>query len=450
MGQNEVYYAGARAAAEAGLNRSIVKITANTTTNWLAGNDGAFDAVNLGAPENLDNGSLSFLLGAGPHYVDAANQYWFEVQILDDDNPLAYTTPPTQNQRIAMGEATVANPDANPYVDVNRLLILRAIGYGPQGTVVRISRMIESNLTTETNNVNVPSLANPALLVNGDLTINGSVNIVGDSANVHANSDLTISGGGGLTVEGSATSTEGFTVNGSFTAAGAMGGGRPTITVPDIQAETYIDLANYKLASNGQIQVLSGGSWVHCTTTQCANSNWTFAAGSGGSMGTWTLNSKTTTSATYYVEGHVNISGSPKGDGSEPNIALSLIALGNIDISGSPKFRPATDTGIQFITNGDFRLRGGGDFDADNPNDIAQVDGQIFVREQIDIAGSSVFGGRILVQDVASVQTLATSNVVAGSFELEYDGLLSQLETYTPTTITTSSYVNNISGWMEQ
>src|SRR5829696_5032326 len=72
MSTNEVYYAGARAAAEAGLNRALVEIFADTTTNWIKGVDGLVDDVNASAAVNADNGSLTFLLGNGPYYVDTA------------------------------------------------------------------------------------------------------------------------------------------------------------------------------------------------------------------------------------------------------------------------------------------------------------------------------------------------------------------------------------------
>jgi len=76
MGQNEVYFAGARAAAEAGMNRAIVKVVANTTDDLLAGPDHVLDPLNASASVNADNGSLSFLLGgAGPFPVDTDGQY---------------------------------------------------------------------------------------------------------------------------------------------------------------------------------------------------------------------------------------------------------------------------------------------------------------------------------------------------------------------------------------
>ena len=153
MSTNEVYYAGARAAAEAGLNRALVKIFADTSTNWLAGTDGVVDASNASAAVNTDNGSLTFLLGAGPYYVDPANRYSYDVQILDDDNDLLYETPLTAAQRTSMGE------DGSAYTNTNDRVVLRATGYGPNGTTIKLARIIESvdTLNTSTTTTTVLS-----------------------------------------------------------------------------------------------------------------------------------------------------------------------------------------------------------------------------------------------------------------------------------------------------
>ncbi len=69
MAVNEVYYAGARAAAEAGMNRAIEAIRMDTTTNLLAGVDGAVDpAVAVTAGVNADNGNVAFLLTGAARY----------------------------------------------------------------------------------------------------------------------------------------------------------------------------------------------------------------------------------------------------------------------------------------------------------------------------------------------------------------------------------------------
>jgi type II secretory pathway component PulK len=53
MAHNETYYAGARAAAEAGMNRAIAAIVADTTTTCSP--SGLIDPVNPASPDNDDN-----------------------------------------------------------------------------------------------------------------------------------------------------------------------------------------------------------------------------------------------------------------------------------------------------------------------------------------------------------------------------------------------------------
>lgn len=435
MGTNEVYFAGARAAAEAGLNRALVEIFADTTTNWIAGADGVVDAGNASATANADNGSLFFLLGAGPYYVDSANRYSYEIQILDDDNDLLYETPLTAAQRTAMSE------DGSPYINTNQRVVLRAIGYGPNGTVVRIARIIESVATTATSTTTTTVLSNPAILVNGDFEMNGGITVQGTSGSVHANGNLLTTGSGG-SISGSATASG--TYSGPTIATGATGGGRPTVNVPDIRAEDYISLADYKLTTVGGVGVVQtkdgSGVWTTCTTSACTGTGWTYSGG------TWS-NSSNPVEATYYVEGNVDINNTS----GTTNRALSVIATGDINVQGgSAELTPAsTANGIQFVSNGDVEIVNGADLDAAS----TIIEGQILVRGQFEAGGNMEFQGRVMVQDVDGIGNLVAdgTNRIHGSVRFTYNGSLGAIST-TVTIVTTgpTTYVNNVSGWMEQ
>lgn len=433
MGTNEVYFAGARAAAEAGLNRALVEIFADTTTNWIAGADGVVDAGNASATANADNGGLSFLLGAGPYYVDSANRYSYEIQILDDDNDLLYETPLTAAQRTAMSE------DGSPYINTNQRVVLRATGYGPNGTVVRIARIIESVATTATSTTTTTVLSNPAILVNGDLVMDGAITVAGTSGSVHANGNLSKTGGSG-TISGSATASGSYT--GATIASGATGGGRPTVNVPVINAADYLNQADFKLTSAGTIQTLQGGVWTDCSSGPCATTGFSFSGG------TWTISGNSAGAGTYYVEGNVSVSGSPKAPGNT-NLALSIIATGSIDISGSPKFTPENDLKLQFVSDQDIRILGNTDLAAES----TVIEGQIMAKGQFDAGGNMEFQGRVLVQDVQNAGSLIANggNTIHGSVRFTYNGTLGAISTTTTTTTTgPTTYVNNVSGWMEQ
>ena len=431
MSTNEVTFAGARAAAEAGLNRAIVEIIANTSNNLLAGQDGLVNAASASASVNTDNGSIAFLIGsAGPYAIGSTGQYTYTIEILDDDNDALYEIPLTAAQVTAMGE------DDSIYTNINDRLILRATGIGPNGTTVKIARILETVDTLNTTTTTTTTLSNPAIVVNGNFEMNGNISVLGTSGSVHANGNLSKTGASG-TVTGSATSTGTFSATGGWTATGATGGGRPTVNVPNIQASSYMSIADYKLTSTGGVQTQSGGVWSNCVTAACKGTGWTFSGG------TWT-SGKTPTAATYYVEGNVNVAGTTGSS----NRVMSVIATGNIDITGNAKLTPENTERIQFVTDGDLRMVGSVDLD-----DPTTVEGQILVRGQFEGGGNMEFQGRVMAQDVAGAGSMIANggSRIHGSVTFTYNGTLGAISsTSTSTTPGPTTYVNNVSGWMEQ
>jgi len=435
MANNEVYYAGARAAAEAGLNRAVEAIRLNTTADLLRGQDGASDPL-IGPTTgvNADNGNIGFLLvgapNASPYALDANGQYFYTLEVFDDDDPRLYTTALTAAQLDAMlvgavqPEPVPLSEDGSGQTDTNDQLILRATGFGPSNTVVTLSRVL---LSQEFVAVPPPNL-NPAILVNGHLNIGGNITVTGSSGSVHANGDLTVDGNS-ASVSQNATASGDYTANKNFDAGGTTGGGYANINVPDINASDYAHLADYILQSDGSITF---GNGLPCLAL-CPGS-WTY----GG--GTWSITGSSAPTGTFFVEGAVTISGSPKGPGNS-NIAMSVIATGSIRITGSPKLKPENGDMFQFITDGDFEMAGNVDID-----DPTQVEGQILVREQIHISGNPEFQGRILVGDAADVHGEVTTSAIPGSPTFTYNGTLGAL----PSPGGAPTYTNNVTGWIEQ
>ncbi|HWI17422.1 MAG TPA: PilX N-terminal domain-containing pilus assembly protein [Vicinamibacterales bacterium] len=432
MSTNEVYYAGARAAAEAGLNRAIVEITdpANNTRDWLAGDDGAFDNGNLAATSNADNGQLDgVLLAAGPYALDAAGQYTYDLEILDDDNntlyPQAITTAGANNQLTEMGE------DGLLFTDTNSRLILRATGFGPSGTVVRIARVLE---VTPAGGNPIVSSFDAAIIVNGDFEMNGNITVNGQSGSVHANGNLSKTGASG-TITGNATTSG--TYSGPAVASGATMSGQPTINLPDISSAAYQHHATYKLASNGNVytRAANGIDWntTACTTATCKGLGWTHSGG------TWSTG-KNPTPETYYVEGNVSI-GPTQGTA---NKAVSIIATGNIDVnSNQAKLTPYANN-IQFVTDQDLTINAS-DLDADS----TIIEGEIRVRGQMTAGGNMSFQGRVMIQNENVGSPVATNGSrIHGSVTFTYNGTLAdEAEIVLPGT-PTFSY--NMRGWIEQ
>ena len=413
-------------------------IFADTTTDWIKGADGVVNATTPSASVNTDNGSLTFLLGNGPFYVDSANRFWYEVQILDDDNPLLYETTLNSTQ---LGSAFM-NEDGSSYTNINDRVVLRAIGYGPNGTSITLARIIETYDTVTTTTTNVSSPLNPAILVNGNFEMNGNVTVTGTTGNIHSNGNIAKTGASG-TVSGNVTHS------GTYTGSVITSGGHSTmsgatINLPDIRAATYESIADYKLtvvsgSAVVQTRATPTSAWATCTTAACKGTGWTYTGG------TWTSGSDPT-AATYFVEGNVviaNTSGST-------NRAVSVLATGDINVQGgSAELTPAATAGnIQFVSDGDVTVTGGADLAASS----TLIEGQILVRGQFEAGGNMSFQGRVVVQDVAGAGTLIGDGLsrIHGSVSFTYNGSLGAPFTTPVTTTGPPTYVNNVSGWMEQ
>ena len=353
-----------------------------------------------------------------------------------------YPTPLTAAQLAKMGE------NGDGAVNANTRMLLRCIGTGPRNTTVTVTRVLSSIEIPDLPET-VTLISNPAILVNGDLDIAGNAHILGLRGNVHANGDIT--GGGSLQITGDVTATG--DVDPDIDADGLVAGGMPPINVPAIKAEDFFNLADWVLTSAGTITHPNGSPCGVVKTDPCPG-GWTPPAVAGGP---WTADGSMPDSATYYVQGPVEMHGTGASKGFTK---LSVIAEGSIQINGKGKFKPENDSKIQFITNGDFDLEGTAD--ADDPIDM---DGQIMVREQMRISGNSEFQGRVMVENRDSAEnscsvavvvgcrkgssTLASNNL-AGNMTVTYNGGLGDIETTFTTPPGPSSYNNNVSGWIEQ
>jgi hypothetical protein len=435
MAHNELYYAGARAAAEAGLNRATEQILGNITDNLM---------VTKAVP----------VIGNGP--FDLTDEYSYSFEILDDDDPQLYNGVALTGPQATVGtQLNAMNENGDPDDDDNFRMIVRATATGPHGTVVTIARILE---TVAIPDLPTTTTINPAILVNGDLSVSGNTKVVGSQGNVHANGDIAGSGNA-YEVSGNMTATGELT--GDIHATGLTAGGMPPIPVPEIKVSDYTGLATHKLTAAGAMLVSNGaGGWVACTppaktpTAADCPVGWTYTAGTN----TWSASGSMPTSgvakSTYWVEGNVAM----KGTGKASLTQISILAEGNLSLEGNGQFKPGNNSGIQFVTNGDFTLSGTVDAD-----DTFDFDGQILVREQMSISGNSEFQGRVMVEDrqhAANAYDAATnpngnrganalsSNSLSGNMKVTYNGSLDGIPVEIPGGPDT--YTNTVSGWIEQ
>ena len=432
MAHNETYYAAARAAAEAGMNRATEQIIGDTTTDLVA---------NPTIP-NIGNGPIAF-----------NDEYSYSFQILDDDDPALYGGVPLTGPKTNPNSQLAAmNEDGDPGVDNNSRMILRATATGPRGTTVTVARI----LMRDTIDGFPGMYLNPAILVNGDLDLDGNSLVVnGKEGNVHANGDITggDTGETGTGITGNVTATG--AIDDNIDPGGLKAGGMPIMPVPEIKAQDYLGLATHKLTSGGQMLVMSGGTFVPCSGSaelKCPT-EWKF----NSTTTTWSADGAMPTSgvtkSTYYIEGNAEVHGTGKTAGFTE---ISIIAEGNLKITGNGKFKTGNDSKIQFVSNGDFEL--GGTADSDDPIDM---DGQIMVREQMHIYGNSKFQGRVMVEDRDSAANSCSAKMVAGcnnwssklaennlsgNMTVTYNGQLGGVDV----PAAPKTYTNFISGWMEQ
>jgi hypothetical protein len=430
MGDNEELYAGARGAAESGLNHAaaiILGLTANPAydlNQLLTGPDGALNAGDPAAAVNADNGLMTHLIpGATPWPVTPGSPYTYEIRLFDDDDPVLHGGAVSAEALAAMGPPPDTPEDGSAFNDINNRIVIRATGFGPRGTRVQLEQMLNP-------------IVMPALLINGDLTLAGNAEIIGSQGSIHANGNLTVDGPN-ADVAQNATASGTLTVPTGWSAGGLQSGGMPMIPAPEINAIDYFDEADFVLTSDGRI-TNKDGSAQYCDASGNQNAcrlvippgfsppyetafGWTFAAASG-----WTLSQNSVLSATYYAKHDVRISGNTGGG---TGVALTVIAEGNIVVSGNPKLQPEPASELMFVTDKDLSISG-------NFEQPLDVEGRILVREQISFGGNPTLAGQVVVQNVPSVSTLVTINTVGANTTLSYNGL-----------IETMAYT--VSGWRE-
>lgn len=392
---NQERAAQARAAAEAGLNHGTAELTAylanwqangfanasGAVTSLLRGPDGAFGTSGADA----DNGSLeNFGIPRPPARttLSATTSTTYEVRVLDEDDPARGLTLSAADQ-LRISENGLSTTDGN------RRLLVRAIGYADGGTITTLE-------------VTVSPVILPAIVTNGDLEISGNASITGSNGGVHSNSDLDISGN--PTISQNATGSGTYTASGSPNIGGDAAGGRPLLEIPTVRAIDYRPIADFILTSTGQMTTQLGVVICDASTNNSACESlgfgWVFQSGPE-----WKISSNSAASGTFYVEGDATISGNP-GTAANP-LLLTIIATGNIVISGNPDLRPDAPE-LLFVTDKDLKIAG-------SLSQPIAFEGQILVHEQLHISGNPTLAGQILVEDAAATSNVVQSNEIMGN-----------------------------------
>jgi Tfp pilus assembly protein PilX len=401
ISRNEKAAVLGQAAAEAGLNHAVELATTyifEFNANGFADADAAIAAL-LGGPD-LDPGTVadntSLAARAG---ITAAEEIRLNQDVTIAGTNLRYRAWVMDDSPTAGALAE----DANLAVDINKRLMVRATGFGPDNSVVTLEAVLAP-------------VELPGVITNGNLTLNGGVKVLGDPSlgggGVHSNGDLEKTGASG-------TFTGTLSTSGEYigTEVLAVEEGVRDKPVPEVRASDYRSRADFILTDTGTITNQAGVLSPATQNCHKACNGWTFSPGTG----TWSFGSGGVTSATYYVEGNVTSSGNP-------TTHITVIAEGDIDLSGGT-MTPHTPE-LLFVTDGDLGIR-----NLDAAVDIT-AQGQMLVHGQIDIYGNVDLAGQLVVEDVPNAGNLTDSNDIGGSVTITYNGGL-------------GSHMYGIAGWRD-
>ena len=215
---------------------------------------------------------------------------------------------------------------------------------------------------------------------------------------------------------GSVTASGTYSASGTPVITGTHSGGVKEKEVPEVDADDYRSWADYVLTTDGRITNLAGTT-TYCNTNNGANQTACRTTYGWRFNGAWDLdyNNPSTGEGVYFAEGTgtVTISGSP-GSALSPR-KMSLISRGSIEVSGSPHIAPS-NAEVLFVAEGDFK--GSGNFQVHANSTLGINEGQILVHEQIQLSGTLVILGQIIVEDAATTSTLVTTSSIGGSTTL--------------------------------
>lgn len=281
-----------------------------------------------------------------------------------------------------------------------------------------------------------------AVLSGGGLTLGGNAEILAPgcdpatpdtcNADVHANGNVTITGGGvgSHEVQGDFTASGTFTGS-AITTGGSSAGGEQTQPVPPLRARDFYNRsATYNVDPGGQSVawydlcpdgVIRAPGATPCTGTQiwpAAGDTSTSFRGWRFSSGTW--EAKKVEAGIFYVyraDAAVNGSAGTTQRAvtilveSDDTSAATAAASGSLELEGNPWLGSALPD-ILFVADRDIKMKGttaGGAENCDpdpGPCDTQGYAGFIFAREQIDVAGTVELSGAMIAEDAEDLHGL--------------------------------------------
>jgi hypothetical protein len=258
----------------------------------------------------------------------------------------------------------------------------------------------------------------PAIASNGDISISGNPAVRGYCGSVHANDDLTITGGNTVIAATiSAHDVVTGTVKDTLGNVKTPLAGRDTVSIPSMTYAQYCGAPGTN-ATNNMTDV---AFWL-TSTGQVYQKNVGVLPPVGGKVngwsyagGTWTFNNPTAAPGKMCIEGNVDVSGNV-GTALAP-MQWTLIATGSVKIAGTPYIAPATTDSIMIVSGGDVWVSG-------NPTAGAtSYEGLIYANSQCYLSGQATLRGQVLCKDNATgagnTEYIATTTIT-GTVNLTY------------------------------
>lgn len=285
--------------------------------------------------------------------------------------------------------------DGNANSDVNRRIIVRAVGTTATGASATVEQIYSSSDV-------------PALTLNGNVLVTGNIQVLGTGGAVQSNGTLELAGNACAQVSFSAASTltvSGASVGGSAacTAAAlqAISEAAP-VNAPALSADAYKAQADVWLNADGTCY-----STLLSINVPCLLIGWSYNAGTS----TWS-DSGTAIAATYWADGNVDLDGT-YGTILAP-AALTILAKGHVRISGSHRTQPDLSVSGIGINNVGLSIVAGTDVQVVG-NNVGLVGGVVYAPHQVDITGSSSITGQVVALNQADTNYPAAggTNLVA-------------------------------------
>ncbi len=284
-----------------------------------------------------------------------------------------------------------AETDGNVKADVNGRIRVRCRAVTSDGSTAEVVAIVGA----------VPM---PGITVDGNVSFGNANVITGECGGVHANGNMT-SSGGGPTLSGPATATG--TITGTFN--GTKVPGADAVPVPDLNPLTYCAGADFTL--------LAGGTGIMNMATGIiapigSGWSWDILTQSWKASGTPTLPA----AGTYCVQGNAWLAGNV-GSSAAPK-SISIIASGSIKVDGTPFIQPDHDDGILLLAGGDIFLAG------NNTTGQWSYQGMIYAGAQCSLQGNVKTFGQVVCANgaqPAGAYDWAPGNTVSGNFNLTFD-----------------------------